>query len=131
MALQTINIGTVANDGSGDPLRTAMDKVNDNIAETLNKTGDTMSGGLAFSGTSHAGVKLISLTTAQINALTPAVGMVVYDSTVGKYKAYGTAGWFEIDGGVFNVKSFGAKGDGVTEAGAAIQLACCQRNRWW
>ena len=31
MAFQTINIGSVANDGSGDPLRTAMDKVNDNF----------------------------------------------------------------------------------------------------
>ena len=26
MAQQTINIGTVANDGTGDPLRTAFDK---------------------------------------------------------------------------------------------------------
>jgi Pectate lyase superfamily protein len=31
MALQTINIGASANDGSGDPLRTAMDKINDNF----------------------------------------------------------------------------------------------------
>jgi hypothetical protein len=31
MALQIINIGSVANDGTGDPLRTAMDKVNDNF----------------------------------------------------------------------------------------------------
>ena len=33
MAQQTINIGTVANDGTGDPLRTAFDKVNDNFNE--------------------------------------------------------------------------------------------------
>jgi hypothetical protein len=33
MAKQTINIGTVANDGTGDPLRDAMDKVNDNFTE--------------------------------------------------------------------------------------------------
>ena len=33
MAKQTINIGTVANDGTGDPLRTAFDKVNDNFTE--------------------------------------------------------------------------------------------------
>ena len=32
MALQEINIGASANDGSGDPLRTAMDKINDNFA---------------------------------------------------------------------------------------------------
>ncbi len=33
MAKQTINIGTVAGDGTGDPLRTALDKVNDNFDE--------------------------------------------------------------------------------------------------
>jgi len=33
MAKQTINIGTTANDGTGDPLRTAMDKINDNFGE--------------------------------------------------------------------------------------------------
>ena len=33
MAKQTINIGVAANDGSGDPLRTAFDKINDNFTE--------------------------------------------------------------------------------------------------
>ena len=33
MAQQTINIGSVANDGTGDPLRTAFDKANDNFNE--------------------------------------------------------------------------------------------------
>jgi NAD(P)H-hydrate repair Nnr-like enzyme with NAD(P)H-hydrate epimerase domain len=33
MAKQIINIGTVANDGTGDPLRTAFDKINDNFTE--------------------------------------------------------------------------------------------------
>ena len=33
MARQTINIGTNANDGTGDPLRTAFDKINDNFSE--------------------------------------------------------------------------------------------------
>ena len=33
MAKQVINIGAVANDGTGDPLRTAFDKVNDNFTE--------------------------------------------------------------------------------------------------
>jgi len=41
MAKQTINIGTVANDGTGDPLRTAFDKVNDNFTELYSDdTGD-------------------------------------------------------------------------------------------
>ena len=33
MAKQTINIGSNANDGTGDPLRTAFNKINDNFAE--------------------------------------------------------------------------------------------------
>lgn len=33
MSKQTIGIGTTANDGTGDPLRTAFDKTNDNFTE--------------------------------------------------------------------------------------------------
>ena len=33
MAKQTINIGTSANKGDGEPLRTAFDKINDNFDE--------------------------------------------------------------------------------------------------
>lgn len=33
MAKQTVGIGSVANDGTGDPLRTAFDKINDNFDE--------------------------------------------------------------------------------------------------
>ena len=39
MAKQVINIGTVANDGTGDPLRTAFDKANDNFDELYNGAG--------------------------------------------------------------------------------------------
>ena len=37
MAIQTINIGSSANKGDGDPLRTAFKKINENFAE-LNVT---------------------------------------------------------------------------------------------
>ncbi len=41
MAKQVINIGAAANDGTGDPLRTAFDKVNDNFTELYSDdTGD-------------------------------------------------------------------------------------------
>ena len=33
MAQQSINIGTTANDGTGDPIRSAFDKTNDNFTE--------------------------------------------------------------------------------------------------
>ena len=40
MAQQTINIGTNANDGTGDPLRTAFDKINDNFSELYGTTAE-------------------------------------------------------------------------------------------
>ena len=38
MAIQVINIGTSANKGDGEPLRTAFDKINDNFAEPVSYT---------------------------------------------------------------------------------------------
>lgn len=49
MAKQTINIGSAANDGTGDPLRTAFDKVNDNFTELY--TDDTGDVGSIVAGT--------------------------------------------------------------------------------
>ena len=40
MAKQTIGIGTNPNDGSGDPLRTAGTKVNDNFSEIYSALGN-------------------------------------------------------------------------------------------
>ena len=40
MAKQTINLGTSANDGTGDPLRTAFDKINDNFDELFGTTAE-------------------------------------------------------------------------------------------
>lgn len=43
MAKQTINLGTSANKGDGDPLRTAFDKVNDNFTELYTADGTFIS----------------------------------------------------------------------------------------
>jgi len=48
MAKQTLNIGSNANDGTGDTLRVAMDKVNDNFTELY--ASPLFSGNLSFSG---------------------------------------------------------------------------------
>ena len=40
MARQPINIGSSANDGTGDPLRTAFDKINDNFVELYGSDND-------------------------------------------------------------------------------------------
>jgi hypothetical protein len=46
MTKQVINLGSVPNDGTGDPLRTSFDKTNDNFNEIYTKFGDgtTLSG---------------------------------------------------------------------------------------
>jgi hypothetical protein len=41
MAKQTISIGTTANDGTGDPLRTAFTKANENFTEIYNITDNS------------------------------------------------------------------------------------------
>ena len=61
MAKQTINIGASANDGSGDPLRNAFDKVNDNFNEIYFSYGNATTltnifdsnGNLDLSGEPH------------------------------------------------------------------------------
>jgi len=40
MAKQTINIGSSANDGTGDPLRTAFTKINENFTELYGGDSD-------------------------------------------------------------------------------------------
>jgi hypothetical protein len=53
MAINTINIGAVANDGTGDPIRTAFDTVNDNF--------QFIQGGL-FAGTEPSIISAVSVT---------------------------------------------------------------------
>ena len=48
MAQQTLNIGTGANDGTGDNLRSAMDKTNDNFDELYG--ANSVSSNIALSG---------------------------------------------------------------------------------
>lgn len=74
----------------------------DNDAVVFN-TGDTMSGPLSFTGTDHEGVRLISLTTAQRDALTPANGMVIYNSDDNSMQARVGGAWLDVTvGGVLS-----------------------------
>jgi hypothetical protein len=52
MAKQTINIGSAANDGTGDPLRTAFDKINDNFTELYSVSAAGSGNNVAISGNS-------------------------------------------------------------------------------
>ncbi len=64
MAKQTINIGTTANDGTGDPLRTAFDKVNDNFTELYSDdAGDvgSITGGTGITASASTGDVTVSV----------------------------------------------------------------------
>ena len=50
MSQQTINIGSAANDGTGDPLRTAFDKINDNFNEVYDKLGGSSLSNITLTG---------------------------------------------------------------------------------
>jgi len=83
MAKLTVNIGQSANDRQGDNLRTAFDKINKNFDELY--------------------VGPPQLTQAEIDALTPVFGMMVYNTTTGKFQGYAadanndsTAGWADL-----------------------------------
>lgn len=83
MARQVINIGSSPNKGDGDKLRVAMDKINDNFIEVYNGPP--------------------SLTQEEIDALTPSLGTMVYNSTTGKFQGYAadangdsTVGWADL-----------------------------------
>lgn len=82
MAKQTINVGSSANKGDGDPLRTAFTKINSNFTELY--------------------VGPPQYTQAEIDALTPVEGQMIYNTTTGKFQGYAadsgdsTAGWVDL-----------------------------------
>lgn len=68
MAKQTVGIGTIANDGTGDALRTAMDKVNDNFNELYTVTESPQADSYILALTDN--LKLVTITHADANTLT-------------------------------------------------------------
>lgn len=59
----------------------------------------TLSGLLQFAGTTHAGIRVNNLTTAQRDAIAaPANGMLIFNSTTGQFEGY-DSGWGAISGG--------------------------------
>lgn len=72
MVQQVINIGAAANDGSGDPLRTAFDKINDNFSELYSKgpagANFDLSDNDIVATNSNGGINLVPLGTGKVTA---------------------------------------------------------------
>tara|TARA_R110002126_G_scaffold13324_8_gene57969 strand:+ start:1097 stop:1735 length:639 start_codon:yes stop_codon:yes gene_type:complete len=82
MAKQVINIGTVANDSTGDPLRTAFDKVNDNFTELYDDdTGDVRGvlGTAPIAATVASNVATVSLNNLGVTSGKLAANSVITD----------------------------------------------------
>lgn len=78
MTLQTINLGTYANDGTGDDLRTAFTKVNANFAAIAGEVGVTNAANV---GTGTGLFSALNSTTLDFKSLTSTGGTVEITST--------------------------------------------------
>ncbi len=92
MTKQVINVGTTANDKKGDSLRAAFQKVNTNFTELY-----------AAIGLTNNVFKPPMLTQSQLDSIVPEEGMLVYNTTTGKFQGYAsdanndsTAGWADL-----------------------------------
>ena len=68
-------------------------------ADAMLKSGATMTGKLQFSGTTFAPIELLSLTTTERNALTPAEGDLIYNETDSQIQGYMGAAWANLGAG--------------------------------
>ena len=68
MAKQIINIGSSANKGDGEPLRTAFDKINDNFSELYLKV-DNLTGGVGVTVGDIKGSVFADASTVLVDAV--------------------------------------------------------------
>ena len=94
MAQQTINIGTIANDNTGDTLRGAGQKINDNFTEL------------------YSSISALNSATAYVPTLTDSGGGRTFTTTVNtaRYTQIGNLRWFTVDLTVTNASGT-ASGD--------------------
>ena len=91
MAKQTINVGTTANDGTGDTLRDSFIKVNDNFTEVYNNANPQLivasyTDGTAVTGTTAETVSrslLIPANTFSGNGMLEVIGRMTKTGTAG------------------------------------------------
>lgn len=77
------------------------------------KAGDTMTGKLQFSGTTHVGLRLNNLTTAQRDAVAgPTAGDLIWNTTTSQVDRYDGATWAASGTGLYVLKA----GDTMTGA---------------
>jgi len=100
MTKQVVNLGASANDGTGDPIRIAFDRVNDNFNEVYNALGNSQNpidlfdnaGALDLNGKPHK-VSFLYATKALVDAVSPSTyhgAMAHAHDTGAVYYAHGS-----------------------------------------
>jgi hypothetical protein len=90
MAKQTIGIGTVSNDGTGDPLRSAFDKTNQNFDEiysawSFSSNNATVANNVLYGNTTVNAISnstIVTLKNASATANLAATGLVVGTTSI-------------------------------------------------
>ena len=131
MAQQTINIGATANDGTGDQLRSAFDKVNDNFVEVYTELGGSTLSNIKLSGNTistddtNGNLTLDPNGTGTIvlaNAVTASSTVAITGATVvnGGFAAAGTSGTFITFGAADTTPT--VAGGNVFKSGGAVTV---------
>lgn len=128
MAQQVVNIGITVNDDTGDPLRTAFGKLNDNFTEVYALQSQTINAGSNdFAGAGSNENKISAAIAAAVLLGVPRVAvpavMLPYDASL---VVFDTSVQMVREGGSFDtydVRAYGAGGDGVDNDTDEIQ-AC-------
>ena len=130
MALQTINIGTLANDGTGDDLREAFIKVNQNFADlalrspestTVTNLGNTGQG--VFAQKVGAELQLKKLVQGSNVTLTSSTTGITINATGGlqQLNVVSDSGSLQLaDGGTLNIR--GGSGSTTSVAGNVLTI---------
>lgn len=90
------------------------------ISEMVPLAWGVMTGPLSFSGATNSGIRANNLTTTQRDALTPAEGMIVMNTTEGVLQKYETGAWSDFSSG--SVSNASTTVSGKVEVGTQTEV---------
>lgn len=74
--------------------------IQDSVVSKADLAGQEFTGQVSFSGTTHGGIKVNSLTTVQRDALvSPGDGLIIYNTTAGEFQIRQTSSWVTMSSG--------------------------------
>lgn len=98
MTQQIIDVGSTANDGTGDPLRTAFTKTNDNFTELYNPAALSATGNVSGGNVISSGIVSGTVVLTQLSADpgTATNGTMYYNSSTHQVRVYINGAWHSM-----------------------------------